>query len=140
MDENPYQPPLAPLTQNAPPPDQPRRRFRFRVIPATLCFIYGGLLAFAFVVQIGLIAWLAARVGPSRVDFGIVLLIMAGLSAFSAIFLFAGWLFLRGKWLWAVTSIALAFGAGFGLDRLIRHGERGDGPAIAILRRIVKPN
>ena len=83
--ENPYQPPLASLAEPVSPPDRPQRRFRFRVIPATLCFLYGGLLVAAiFVVQLGLIAGLA--LGSSDFPESILassLLIMVGLAAFS---------------------------------------------------------
>ncbi len=140
MHENPYQPPAAPLTETAPPPASPRRRFRFRVVPATLCFVYGGFLAFAFLVHIALIAWLAARVGFGRINVGTLLLTMAGLSTFSALLLYAGWLFLRGKWLLAVASVTLAVGVGLVLDRTTGLGSRGEGPAKEILRRIVKPD
>jgi len=139
MRENPYQPPAAPLTETDSPADRPRRRFRFRVIPATLCFVYGGSMSFAFVAQVGLIAWLAARVGLARINLGLVLLILAELSSLGALLLSAGWLCLRGKWLWAVTSIALAFGVGFGLDRTIGAGWQRD-MSTKFLHRIVKPN
>jgi hypothetical protein len=111
------------------------------VIPATLCFVYGGSISIVFVAQVGLIAWLGARVGLARINLGLVLLILAELSTYSALLLSAGWLCLRGKWLWAVTSIAMAFGVGFGLDRTIGRGIlRGDGPIESFLHRIVKPN
>jgi len=109
------------------------------VIPATLCFVYGGSMAFVFVAQVGLIAWVVARVGFARINLRLVLLVLAEASTLSALLLYAGWLCLRGKWLWAVTSIALAFGVGFGLDRTIGSARRGDAMQ-TFLHRLVKPN
>jgi hypothetical protein len=136
----PYQTPSAPLTEAAAPSGLPPGRFRFRVVPATLCFLHGGSLAIAFVIQIGLPAWVAAQVGSSRLDFEALSFIVTGPGAFSALILFAGWLFLRGRWLEAVALVAWAFGVGFAVDRSIGRGNSGDRPAMAILRRIVKPN
>ncbi len=140
MDENPYQPPAARLTETASSPNRPRARFRFRLIPATLCFVFGGSIAFGLVAQVGLIAWLAARVGFSRINLGLVLLILVELSAYSALLLYAGWLCLRGKWLGAVTSIALAFAVGFGLKQTIGGETRGGGSIQSFLHRIATPN
>ncbi|MGO9923831.1 MAG: hypothetical protein ACLQIB_55175 [Isosphaeraceae bacterium] len=97
-------------------------------------------MAFVFVAQVGLIAWVVARVGLARINLGLVLLALAELSTFSALLFYSGWLCLRRKWLWAATSIALAWGVGFGLDRTIGSGRRGGGPTQTFLHRIVRPN
>jgi len=96
-------------------------------------------MAFVFVAQVGLIAWLAARFGLVRINLELALLVLVELSTFSALLVHAGWLILRGKWRSAAAAIALAVGVGFGLDRTIGTARRGDGPN-QFLHRIVKPN
>jgi hypothetical protein len=139
MPENPYQPPSAPLTEEQATPVGLRKRFRLRLIPATLCFVFGGSSAFAFVLLVGLVVFLITRVGVSRIDFGVVMLVLIEVGLFAALLLFSGGLWLRGRWRSALLSIVLAFVAAFLLDVTIGRPNQGRGSMGDLLDRMLKP-
>ncbi len=98
MLENPYEPPKTRLHETQAGEAAPPRRFRFRLIPATLCFVFGGLGVAAWVFQAVLIAALLMRAGLDRFNIGaIVIVLVAQLGCFSLI-VFGGWFLLRGRW------------------------------------------
>ncbi len=139
MHENPYQPPEAPLNESLAGATPPRKRFRFRIIPATLCFFYGGSFVIVVVVQIGLIIWLAAQFGISRINFGTLAIIMGGLVLYTAAILFSGWFWLKGKWRWAVSSIVLAVGAGVVVQVTMGRGKPRESTTRVFINHVLKP-
>ena len=137
-DGNPYQPPTAPLTKPQIADGPRRKRFRFRLVPATFCFIYGGvgLLSLLFLnVMIGVEI---ARSGADRVNFGPLVLIEAAAAAYCAVWLWAGRLWLQGKWLYAVITVLSIFLGGVAVDRAMKAGPHGGDASRWILNRIVR--
>jgi len=139
MYENPYQPPAAPLTESPAGASPPPKRFRFRIIPATLCFFFGGSFVIAGVVQTGLVVWLAAEFGISRINFGTLAPMMGEWVLFTASILLSGWFWLKGNWRWAVASIVLAVGAGLALQVTMGRGKPGDDSIRVFLNHVLKP-
>jgi hypothetical protein len=138
MHDNPYQAPAAPLTRPQPADGRRRKRFRFRYIPATLCFFYGGIGLAALLFVNVVVAAFVARSGSVSVNFGPLVLVEAGMTAYFAMWIFAGRLWLRGRWLYAVVTVLIIFGVGYAIDR----GTRADGepgvPSRSLLNRIIK--
>jgi hypothetical protein len=109
MPENPYQPPRAPLAHKEAQPDRPKKRFRLRIIPAALCFIYGGV-GVCCVLAILLISVVAALSGLARIRFDAIVLWVVGYEIPCAMLLVAGWHWLKGRWRWAILLTAASIG------------------------------
>jgi hypothetical protein len=138
MQDNPYQSPTAPITQSQPADGTRRRRFRFRYIPATLCFFYGGIGVLALLFLNVVIAAFVGRSGSVGVNFGPLALIDAGLTSYFAIWIFAGRLWLKGRWLYAVVTVVIILGIGFAVDRGMKADARPGASSRTLLNRIIK--
>ncbi len=105
MTENPYQPPKVEVLHEQAGAVRPRRRFRFRFIPATLCFVYGGCgTVGCLILAVTLIAFVV-RVGPERFNLVRMTLAYAALCGLFGLVLGSGLLWLRGKWIGAVATL-----------------------------------
>jgi hypothetical protein len=106
VSENPYKPPSAPLTQTEPPSSA--KWFRWRYIPAAICFFYGGLGVLAVLLLLVVSVMLIARLGTSRIRFDAMVLsiMMSGIGF--GMFLVAGRSWLRGKWVRALVLTVAA--------------------------------
>jgi hypothetical protein len=138
MQDNPYQPPVAPLIKPQPADGTRRKRFRFRYVPATLCFFYGGIGLVALVFLNVVILAFVKRTGSASVNFGPLLLIEAAMTAYFATWIFSGRLWLQGRWLYAVTTVVMILGVGLAFDRATSaDGERG-GSSRMLFNRIIR--
>jgi hypothetical protein len=139
MLENPYKPPAIPLNETQSVETAPRKHFRFRVIPATLCFTFGGVGVAAWVFQAVVIAAFMLRLGPARFNFGVMAIILAGQLICYSLSLVDGWLWLRGRWFRALAVLAAAYGIGVAVDLSTRAAYDGTGPARGYMNRFIKP-
>jgi hypothetical protein len=111
MEPNPYERPEAvrALREALAVSAQHPRRFRARLIPATFCFLFGGLLSIAW-----LFGWITLIPVIARYGFvrgfsdrtGIWMLLA---SPTGPALLWAGWLWRRGKWLLAFVLTVTPF-------------------------------
>ena len=139
MLENPYKPPSIPLHEAQPAAAAPRKRFRYRLIPATLCFTFGGLCVAGWVFQVVAIAALIVRVGPARFNFGAMAIVLVGQLICFSLFLLDGWFWLKGRWYRAVAVSVAAYGIGVTADWGTRAAYDGTGPGGSFLNRFIKP-
>ena len=115
MHENPYRPPDTEFAAEQAGAAAPRKRFRFRVIPATLCFVYGGVGFLVLVMLAVVMTALVVRAGAERFNFLPMSIAFAGLLACFSLVFGAGWLWLRGKWFREAAVIA-----GFGIGMAVQ--------------------
>jgi hypothetical protein len=138
MLENPYKPPTFPLHATESGEVGPRKRFRFRLIPATICFVFGGIGVAGTAFQAALIAALIARDGPDRFNLSAIVVINGGQFACYVLFVLAGWLWIRGRWFRALAVMAVAYGIGVAVFSGGQAGE-DDPQNRAYFRRFLKP-
>jgi hypothetical protein len=112
-DTNPYKSPTAPsepaATASSPPPP---RRFRWRVIPVALLYIYGGSLVVSGVISVPFIVWVTILRGensPLRDDLHWLLPGYFGMTVLGCLFLFAGRSLWHGRWKRGIIASAAAF-------------------------------
>jgi hypothetical protein len=127
MLENPYQPPTIPPNEIQSGETGPRKRFRYRVIPATICFTFGVLGVAGWVFQAVLMAVLVLRAGPERFNINRIVIVLGGQLGCFSLFLVGGWLWLRGMWFRAVVVIVAAYGTGVAAFSGMQGGKVGDG-------------
>jgi hypothetical protein len=135
QEENPYQPPDAPLATPEAARGARRSWFRFRYIPATLCFFYGGIGVAALLFMIAMFVLLALDAGASRINLGATALVVtAGLFYFT-MWLWTGWLWVKGRWLYATLLVLTLLGVGLAIDRVFKADRQHGNP---LLRRVVQ--
>jgi hypothetical protein len=116
MLENPYRPPETEFAAEQAGAAAPRKRFRFRVVPATLCFVYGGVGFLALVMLAVVMTAQVVRAGSERFNFLPMSIAFAGLLACFSLVFGAGWLWLRGKWFRAMAAVIAGFGIGMAVQ------------------------
>jgi hypothetical protein len=140
MLENPYQPPKIDVVDEHPSGARPRKRLRIRLIPATLCFVYGGIglagCAFLAVTAITVIA----RVGPERFHLVRMFVAFAVLCGVFGLVVGSGWLWLRGKWLGAAAALVMAFLVGLAERTVIESLNGGKSNTRDFYRVFIKPD
>jgi hypothetical protein len=137
MLENPYRPPTIPPNEIQSGEAAPRKRFRSRVIPATLCFTFGGLGVAAWVFQAVVMAAFVARAGRDRFNIDVIVFVLGGQLGCFSLFLVAGWLWLRGRWLRALVVLLAAYGIGVAAFSGMQGGKAANGRAYT--DQFVKP-
>jgi hypothetical protein len=114
---NPYRSPLASGESNietasiAPPA---RRRFRWRVIPTAVLYLFGGWLLIYGLIGFGALPWLALSKESSFGTYGVIAILLVAcpcLIAAGGVFLFAGRSIWLGRWRRGIVASLLAFGA-----------------------------
>jgi hypothetical protein len=108
MPENPYQPPRAALMHKEAQPNRPKR-FRLRIIPAVLCFLYGGV-GVLIVLAVLVISVGGALSGMVRIRFDAIAIWVVGYEIPCAMLLVAGWNWHKGKWRRAIILTAASIG------------------------------
>jgi hypothetical protein len=140
MLENPYQPPNVELQEEEAFAARPRKRFRFRFIPATLCFVYGGAgVIGCLILAVALIAALV-RVGPEHFNVVRMTLAYTALCCFFGLVLGSGWLWLKGRWLGAVATLVAAIAIGLAMQAVMNRLNNGRRGSREFYDAFVKPN
>jgi hypothetical protein len=140
MTENPYQPPKVELIDDQPSGASLLKRFRYRFIPATLCFVYGGLGLIACVILAVTVIPVIVRVGPERFNLVRMVLASAVLCGVFGLVIGSGWLWLRGKWLGAVSALVVAFLVGVAMRSVIESLNGGKGKGRDFYKAFIKPD
>jgi hypothetical protein len=113
MEEDPYRPPAGLIAAkrkaelSAPP-----RRFRARLIPASCCFALGGLMTVGILAGWASLIPMIARYGVARVLWHQATLRLMLVTPTGPMYLVAGWLWLRRRWLLATLLTVASFGWG----------------------------
>lgn len=139
MIENPYRPPDTEFAAEQSGAATPRKPFRLRVIPATLCFVYGGVGFLALVMLAVVMTALVVRAGAERFNFLSMSIAFAGLLACFSLVFGAGWLWLRGKWFRALAAVITGFGIGMAVQWAMQSSNGRIGRARGFYDVFLKP-